>query len=167
MLKLLDRVDNAWAAFERWLITVLLLAMLGLAFSQVVLRNVLSTGIDWADVTVRHLVLWVGLLGASVAAKERRHLSIDIASRLLPERAGHIVEALLGLITAGICGLLFWASCRFAAFLYEYGTGTLEGAPALLAGLILPLAFAGIAVRFLLTTIRELAAFAARPKEGE
>lgn len=167
MLRILDRIDEAWAVFERWLITALLLAMLGLAFSQVVLRNLFQTGIDWADVTVRHLVLWVGLLGASVAAKERRHLSIDIASRLLPERAKHVVEALLGLVTAGVCGLLFWASCRFAAFLYEYGTGSLEGAPALLAGLILPLAFAGIAVRFLLTTIRELAALAAGPPEGE
>jgi TRAP-type C4-dicarboxylate transport system permease small subunit len=166
MLRILDRIDDAWAAFERWLIAALLLAMLALAFSQVVLRNLFSTGIDWADVTVRHLVLWVGLLGASVAAKERRHLAIDIAPRVLPARARHVLEALLGLITAGVCGLLFWASYRFASFLYEYGTGTLEGAPALLAGLILPLAFGGIAVRFLLTAIREIAALVAGSKGG-
>jgi TRAP-type C4-dicarboxylate transport system permease small subunit len=166
MLKLLDRIDNAWAACERWLIAALLLAMLALAFSQVVLRNLFSTGLDWADVTVRHLVLWVGLLGASVAAKERRHLAIDIAPRILTGKARQALEALLGLITAGICGLLFWASWRFASFLYEFGTGTLEGAPALLAGLILPVAFAGIAVRFLLIAIREIAALAAGPKGG-
>jgi C4-dicarboxylate transporter, DctQ subunit len=160
MLKILDRIDNYWGVAEKWLLTALLLTMLGLAFTQVVMRNLFSSGIEWADVTIRHMVLWVGLLGASVAAKEKRHLSIDIASRIIPAKFYHLVEALLCLVTFSVCGLLFWASVRFTQFMYEFGTGTLEGIPALVAGLILPLAFAGVAVRFALTGMHEIADFA-------
>jgi TRAP-type C4-dicarboxylate transport system permease small subunit len=160
MNRIIDRIDDAWAVAERWMLVALLLAMIALAFSQVVLRNMLSTGIGWADVAVRHLMLWVGLLGASVAAKENRHLSVDVASRLLPPKGVHALEAVLGLVTAGVCGLLFWASLLFMRSLYEFGTGTIEGLPAALAGMILPLAFAGLALRFLFRTGREIAALA-------
>lgn len=159
MLRVIDRIDEAWVKVERAALVVLLLSMLGLAVFQVFLRNAFSTGIEWADVTVRHLVLWVGLLGASVAAKENRHLSVDIASRIIPAKWYLLVDSVLSLVTAGVCGLLFWAALLFTRFLYVEGTGTLEGGPALLAGAILPLAFAGVAVRFALRAVREVAGF--------
>ncbi|MCU0663547.1 MAG: TRAP transporter small permease [Myxococcota bacterium] len=164
MLKYIDRIDDAWATVERALIAVLLLAMLLLAVFQVVLRNGFDTGIEWADVTVRHLVLWVGLLGASIAAKENRHLSVDIASRIIPEKWYHLVDSILSLVTAAVCGLLFWAALLFARFLYQEGTGTMVGLPALLAGGILPLAFIAVALRFALRAIREVAAFKKKPR---
>lgn len=166
MLRALDRIDDAWASVERWLILVLLFAMLGLAVFQVFLRNAFSTGIEWADVTVRHLVLWVGLLGASVAAKENRHLSVDIASRIIPAKWHHLLEALLSLVTAAVCGVLFFGALLFTKFLYEEGTGTLQGAWALLAGGILPLAFIAVALRFLLRAVREVVGFAALARGG-
>jgi TRAP-type C4-dicarboxylate transport system permease small subunit len=153
------RIDDLFAGLERWLIVVLLLSMIGLSFTQVVLRNFFSTGIDWADVVVRHMVLWVGLIGASIGAKEKRHLNIDIASRLVPAKWFHLVEALLCLVTAAVSLLFFWASYLFVRFLYEWGTGMLEGKAALLAGLILPLAFAGVALRFLRRAYLEVVDF--------
>ena len=166
MLRLIDRIDNAWATGERYFLMVLLLGMLALAFTQVVMRNLFSSGLEWADVTVRHLVLWVGLLGASIAAKEKRHLSIDIASRLVPPKWYHLVDAFLCLVTTTVCVLFLWASYKFTLFLYEWGTGTLEGLPALAAGLILPLAFASIALRFLIRGVHELAAFRNQLQKG-
>ncbi|MDJ0762032.1 MAG: TRAP transporter small permease subunit [Myxococcota bacterium] len=159
MKKILLRIDTAWAAVEKWMLVALVLAIILLTFGQVVLRNLFSTGMAAADVTIRHMVLWVGLLGASIAAKEKRHLSIDIASRLIPQKWFHLVELLLCLVTAVICALLLWASIKFTQFLYEWGTGTLEGGWALLAGLILPLAFGGVAVRFLMRAYFELVDF--------
>ena len=166
MLQLIDRIDNAWATGERYILVALLLGMLTLAFTQVVMRNLFSTGLEWADTTVRHLVLWVGLLGASIAAKEKRHLSIDIASRLFPEKWYHLVDAFLCLVTTGVCVLFLWASYKFTLFLYEWGTGTLEGLPALAAGLILPLAFGSIALRFLIRFVHELVAFTKQSSKG-
>ncbi len=159
MKNIIDRIDNAWETVERWSLVVLILSMIALAATQVVLRNFFSTGIDWADVTIRHMVLWVGLIGASIAAKEKRHLSIDIASRLIPKKWYHLVEAGLCLVTFAICLLLFWASVLFTKFLHEWGAGSLEGTTAMVAGMILPIAFAGIGLRFLLRAFRELVDF--------
>lgn len=157
--RLFTRIDNGFSIFERWLLVVLLFSMIAIAFTQVVLRNVFSFGIEWGDVAVRHLVLWVGLIGASIAAKEKRHLSIDIASRLLPQKWSHLLEAFLNLVTVAVCILFLWASILFSKFLYEIGTGTLEGFTALLACLILPLSFFAIASRFLLRLFWELGDF--------
>jgi TRAP-type C4-dicarboxylate transport system permease small subunit len=159
------RIDDAWATVEKWILVFLILAIIALTFGQVVLRNLFSTGMELADVTIRHMVLWVGLLGASIAAKEKRHLNIDIASRLIPEKWFHLVEVLLCLVTSVICALLLWASVKFTQFLYEWGTGTLEGGWALLASVILPLAFAGVAVRFLMRAYYELAEFVQKLKK--
>jgi TRAP-type C4-dicarboxylate transport system permease small subunit len=156
MIRLLDRIDNAMAVAERTLLMVLLAGMIGLAFIQVVMRNLFSSGFGWADIAVRHLVLWVGLLGASIAAKENRHLSIDIVSRLISRRSQHALEAFLSLVTAAVCSMFLWASFLFSRFLYEWGTGTMGGVPALLACSILPLAFGGMAFRYLVRAIHEV-----------
>lgn len=151
---------GSWLSlFELWTLVALLAAMVGVAVVQVILRNFFNSGIDWADVAVRHLVLWVGLLGASVAARKKRHLSIDIAARLIPERFAHLVESLLCMVTTACCAMFLWASVRFAEFMYEYGTGTLEGGWALLACLILPISFLGISIRFLVRMLLEIRTF--------
>jgi TRAP-type C4-dicarboxylate transport system permease small subunit len=43
--------------------------------------------------------------------------------------------------------------------MYEYGTGTLDGAWALLACLILPISFGGIGIRFLERMLLEIQRF--------
>ena len=72
-------------AFDRWLartegiaLVLFLGAMVGVSFLQVILRNVFQSGIDGADVLLRHGVLWVALLGASLATRQARHIRIDI-----------------------------------------------------------------------------------------
>ena len=45
---LADRIDDLWAGFEKWLLVTLVLAMVLLAVAQILLRNVFSTGIEWA-----------------------------------------------------------------------------------------------------------------------
>ena len=74
------------------------------------------------------------------------------------------MEAFLSLVTAAVCAMFLWASFLFSRFLYELGTGTLEGVPALLACGILPLAFGVMALRYLARAIREAASFI--KKEG-
>jgi len=157
----LTRLDDSWGSFEKYLLVSLVLVMICLAITQIFLRNFFSTGIRGGDILIRHLVLWVGLVGASLAAKEERHLSIDIASRLIPKKWYGLVEALLCLVTATVSLMLLWASVKFVQSGYEWGLGGIsEGLPALAAGLILPLAFFGIALRFLLRSMRGFISFA-------
>lgn len=49
--------------------------MIALSFSQVLLRQFWGMGILWGDTLARHLVLWVGFLGASLASAQGKHFA--------------------------------------------------------------------------------------------
>ena len=88
---------------EDGILVGLLLLMIGLAVTQIFLRNLFNSGIVWSDILVRILVLWVGLLGAMVASRQGNHINIDILNRYLPERAKPVVGIVVQLFTALIC----------------------------------------------------------------
>lgn len=133
---------------EDTLLTAALAAMILLAASRIALRN-LGGGFVWSDELLRILVLWIAFLGAMVASRERRHITMDLLSRFLPPRLGHAVHALADLFTALVSGALAWVSYGFVAIEREFGSTVLGGAPAWVAQAILPVGFALIAARYL------------------
>jgi len=72
------RIDNFIARVEKFLVVFLLGAMILVAFLQIVLRNVFTTGFSWGDPFIRYLVVWVGFIGAALATKEGKHITIEI-----------------------------------------------------------------------------------------
>ena len=67
------RLDRIIGHLEKVLLSVMLAAMILLAFLQIVLRNFFDTGLPWGDSLVRYLVLWVGFIGAALATNEESH----------------------------------------------------------------------------------------------
>lgn len=80
----LDRAAHLGRLVETAVLTVLVVAMIGLAATQILMRNLLGSGFSWADEALRIMVLWVTMAGAVAASGERRHVSIDVLSRYLP-----------------------------------------------------------------------------------
>ena len=73
--------------------------------AQIVLRNVFSVGLVWADGFVRLLVLWIAVVGAIAASRDHKHIAIDALARVAPpwmRRAGGVSS----LFTSGVAGLL-------------------------------------------------------------
>lgn len=136
---------------EETIIALMLLAMIVLTCVQVGLRGFFSSGLAWADSLLRYLVLWCGLLGAGVATRQGKHITIDLASRLLPEAWLRWLKAGLDLFSALVCGFLTWAAIIFvkneAAF---GGDATTLGLTYWQLNLIFPLAFALLTCRFLI-----------------
>ena len=58
--------------------------LLAMSFLQVILRQFFGGGILWCDTLLRHLVLWVGFLGAARAAAEEKHFSFEALADRLP-----------------------------------------------------------------------------------
>ena len=63
MKQLLARALWVVHRLEETLLVSLLLAMICLAFAQIVLRNGFDDGIVWADSLLRIMVLWIALIG--------------------------------------------------------------------------------------------------------
>jgi len=129
--------------------------MVGLAFLQIVLRIFFATGILWGDPLLRHLLLWVVLLGAVMAAKEGKHINIDVISRLLTDRGKAAIQALTDLFSACICILLIEASLKFMRDEFQAGTAAFLTIPVWIVAIIFPIAFGLIAFRFAISGLRK------------
>ncbi|MEE4301477.1 MAG: TRAP transporter small permease [Pseudomonadales bacterium] len=141
LLRLLDR-------FEEGLLALLLLAMIGLAVTQILLRNLFETGIPWGDDAVRTLVLWVAMVGSMVAAGRGQHIRIDALVRYLPYALRGPLGRLVDLLTALICAALAWFGWEFAALEYMDGLIAFAAVPSWIAVGIIPVAFALIGLRY-------------------
>jgi TRAP-type C4-dicarboxylate transport system permease small subunit len=131
----------------------LLLLMIVMAVLQIFLRNVFAAGIVWSDVLVRILVLWVGLLGAMVASRQGKHISIDIMDRYLSERAKIIAGSAVEFFTALICFIAAYYSLRFVQIEFSFGGKAFAQVPAWLCESIIPFAFLVMALRYVLLSI--------------
>ena len=65
------------------------------------------------DTLLRHLVLWVGFLGAALAAVDRRQFAMDAFVRLLPAGPRRWVRAAVHLVSSAACAFLFSAAWKF------------------------------------------------------
>jgi TRAP-type C4-dicarboxylate transport system permease small subunit len=139
---------------EYFVLVFLLAMMVVLAFLQIVLRIFFATGITWGAPLLRHLVLWLGLLGATMAAKEGKHLNIDVISRLVPGWGKGAVQALIDLFSAFICILLLSASLKFIWDEFQAGALAFGKIPVWAVVVIFPIAYGLIALRFAISGFR-------------
>jgi len=142
------RFDNFISRLEQILITVLLSAMILTAFLQIILRNFFTTGLAWGDPLVRHLVIWVGFIGAALATKEGKHITIEIVSHWLSGRANRYVRSVSHLFSALVCGLLAWAALKFVRVEALMGGPAIFGLPAWVPLVIIPVVFGIMTLRF-------------------
>lgn len=141
-VSLLNRLE------EMVLVSVLVLMVL-LGALQVLFRNVLSVSLFWIDPVMRHMVLWIALLGASVATRENRHISIDLLSGRLSPRSRDVIKVAIHLFSAAICLLLVLPAVQFIQD--EYGVGKILalGIPNWVSQLIMPVMLLVMGFRFL------------------
>jgi TRAP-type C4-dicarboxylate transport system permease small subunit len=147
-------------------LVLLLLMMILLAVTKIVLRNAADTSIVWADPFLTVAVLWVGLLGAMIAARDNAHIAIDIATRYLPERLARYSAALIALFAALVCAIVARHAGLFVLDEREVGAMAFAKVPAWICEIILPVAFALISVRYFVITWGLLAGIRPVRKEG-
>ena len=138
----------------------LLSAMMFLAVSQIVLREVFnSSGIVWADELIKIIVLWLALVGSVAACRDNRHIRIDALSHILPDKAIRMVRIGVDLFAAAVCGVIAVQASRYLQIDIEYEVTVMVDTPAWIAHSIMPVAFALISYRFLISTLQQLVDF--------
>ncbi|MGH1362665.1 MAG: TRAP transporter small permease [Calditrichia bacterium] len=153
METLVKSVDRLLGWIENGLVIAIVTAMVLLAFYQVVLRNVFQEGFLWGEIFLRHLVLWVGFLGASIATRKNKHIRIDLMKRYTPPKLMKYVASIIDLATLFICGVLAKAGWVFLQAEIEYETILFNEVPAWPFQMIIPIGFALIGFRFFLKIV--------------
>lgn len=152
-----QRWDETLGRVEKFFVALMLSVMILLAFLQIVLRNAFSSGISWGDPLVRYLVLWVGFIGASLATKDGKHITIEVFSRWFSENGRRYLKAFSHLVSAFICSLLTFAGWTFVQNEAQMGGTTFLNIPAWIPQIIIPVTFALMALRFASSCCAELA----------
>ncbi len=106
------------AKIEGFLLSVCLGLMVFMVLLQIVLRNCFSSGISGGDAIVRHMLLWVGFIGAGLATRKGVHIRIDIASKVLNQKGLEVVRVLTDIFSVIIGSLLVYASFNFVKIGY-------------------------------------------------
>jgi C4-dicarboxylate transporter DctM subunit len=129
---------------------VALAAVFGLAvalpLAEIFLRAALGVGIEGVAHLVQNLTLALGMMGAAVAAREKRLLSLAVGS-MLPGRVAGAARFAVGTVSATVAWLLAIAAADFVAIEREAGSTLTYGIPVWWAELPLALGFALIGAR--------------------
>lgn len=132
---------------EDTIASLALAVMVVLPLAEIVSRRVFSRGIPGSGPIVQHLTLWVGFLGAALAARDGKLLALATGT-FIPagawRRAADLLAAAFGACSAAV---LAWGGWQMAMIEREAGTNIGAGIQAWVAQMVLPIAFALIAVR--------------------
>ena len=141
------RPPTILARLEDAIASLALLVMVVLPLAEIVSRRAFARGIPGSGPIVQHLTLWVGFLGAAIAARDGKLLALATGTfipRGTPRRAADLLAAAFGAMSAS---LLAWGGWQMTMIEREAGTNIGAGIQAWVAQLVLPVTFALIAVR--------------------
>jgi len=158
-VKLILKINEWLAKIEGFFLCIFLMTMVILAFVQVLARDLFNSGIPWADTVVRHLVLWVGFLGAALATKLDQNLTLEVLTKYMPERAKHAASVLVKIFAVFVCCLLFRAAMRFMAQERSTGELFLDLFPSWISLSIIPAAFILIPLHLFFSIARDITYF--------
>lgn len=176
-MKFIQKLNSIVANLEGWLLILVLSSMVLLSFTQVCLRNFAGTGIEWADIFLRQMVLWVGLIGASLSVKNDKNIAIDAASRFLPFKLKMLSKVLTNFFSVYIAYLLTQAAYTFILDEKEFGSVlfqeislgfvSFQEIHTWVFASILPITFVIISARFLINGIEAAIKFFTQEEELE
>jgi len=150
VLAILKKVWSCYEELEELLLVFLVFGMLALGAAQILFRNVISVGLVWIDPLLNHLVLWVALLGASIATRENRHIVIDIFPESLSPSVRSRIKGGLQLFSALVCLFLVYPAVRFILDDYSPRRYLALGIPMWISQTVMPVMWLVLGIRFLL-----------------
>lgn len=117
---------------SRFILIVAGIVMAVVVFLQVVFRFFIKIPFPWSEELSRYLMIWVGMMGASVALYEGRHIGVDLLMGRLRGWARQV------LMTAAILAVIWflWLVVREGAGLALQNYSQLS--PAMMIPMLLP-----------------------------
>ena len=129
------------------LVSAFLLALLAvLPVAEMMVRKLFGAGISGSASMVQHIVLFIGMLGGAIAAREGRLLGLATVT-CLPGAWRSAAKLYGNAIGAVVAGLLSSAGMEFALSRRPSGEVLAYGIPVWVLQLALPLGFGLIAMR--------------------
>ncbi len=112
-MHILKKIDPWLAAAEKTLAVTLFFALVASIAINIIARNVFHTSFQHLLEIGPALVLWLALIGSTLALRENRHIKIELLLRFCPPRLKAIAGRLCGVFGMVIMALLGYGSLEF------------------------------------------------------
>ena len=113
MIKAIKRVDDALALFEKSVIVLCFSLLVGFIVFNILSRNLFHLPSHKIFEAGPNLVLWLTLLGASLALKRQRHVRLELFLRYCSGRIRLFAAVAVNLFGAIVMGVLLVTSFGF------------------------------------------------------
>ena len=142
-------MKRALALSEEGIASLTLLAMTLLPLLEILLRRLFGFGIPGSAPIVQHLTLWVGFLGAALAARDGKLLALATGTFIPEGRVRRIAGIFSATVATAVTTLLAWGAIELVSLERSSGVMVGAGIPAWVAQLVLPIGFVLIAARLI------------------
>ncbi len=109
---------------EEYFAVISLLVASLLVFIQVVLRYVFNNSLVWSEEIARYLIIWLILIGSSIAVREKAHATVDAVVAFLPPLPKRIFSILANLMGIVFCFILVRSGTITVSNVVEFGNVT-------------------------------------------
>lgn len=150
MRKALDKLERMGRAAEDLALVVLLGAMIGVSVFQIANRQLLGGAftLAWADEFVKIVVLWLAMVGSIAAARDNKHIRIDLITHILSGRIISVIKLVVDAFAAVVCAVIGWHAYRLIREEISWGDTIFTDVPLWILHAIVPIAFVLISYRF-------------------
>lgn len=95
---------------EEWILIATYTAMLIIATAQVFFRYVINVSLSWSQDLLTFMLIWSVFIGISLAVKKRKHIKVELAFSILPEKIQFHFRVLSNIIFIIFCGIFSYFS---------------------------------------------------------
>lgn len=113
IVQALRTLDLSLSQIETLLLFLLLAILILAEVAGSVLREMYQSNLAWIEQLLKYVVIWIGMVGASLATQSKEHISIEIVSRFSSARAKRFLSIFLPMFSCLVAFALARAS-------YEY-----------------------------------------------
>lgn len=110
------RVKKGFDVLLDSLCILMLAAMIGIVFYQVLARRVFASSPVWTGEISRFLMVWAIFLGSAIAFREKGHLCVDFFVNLFPKPVQKALGVLVDILLLAILGVAVWHGFQLTHF---------------------------------------------------
>ena len=114
-MRFIKQIDDFLEKIEKVLAVFLFSGLALLITFNILSRNIFNYSFEKIFETAPVLVLWLALVGSSLALKKRRHIKIELLLRYCPTIYRYYSNYAVSFFGMAVTGILFYSSLQFVS----------------------------------------------------
>ena len=107
-MSILRKACRALFKALEWFAIICMVVLTIIVFMDVILRYIFKQGFSWTQEVATLMLVWFSLIGMAIGVLERIHISIEMFTAKLPEKAIQVLECIYHILIAVFGGTMVY-----------------------------------------------------------